>query len=59
MMEAPIPALPQLNFFVLGGLGFILVFIGLIVFERFKLPKEERWLYNVLNKKELNENKGE
>lgn len=59
MMEAPIPTLPQLNFFVLGGLGFILVFIGLIVFERFKLPKEERWLYNVLNKKELNEIKGE
>lgn len=51
MMEPPIPSLPFFNFFVLGVLGLFLVFIGLIIFERFALPKEERWLNKILNKK--------
>ena len=52
MMEPPIPALPFLNFFVLGGIGLLLAFAGLLIFEKFALPVEERWLTKVEKERE-------
>lgn len=48
MLEPPLAALPFFNFFTIGILGIVLVFVGLNIYERFALPKEERWLTKIL-----------
>ena len=52
MMEPPFKDLPFINFITIGISGMLLSFIGLNIYERFALPKEARWLTQVLNKKE-------
>ena len=51
LMEPPIPSVPFLNFFVLGAVGVVVVFLSLLGYERLALPKEERWLNKILNRK--------
>ena len=51
MLEPPLPSLPFFNFFTLGLLGILLVFIGLNIYERFALPKEERWLTKIIERR--------
>lgn len=50
MIQPPIPELPFLNFYVLATIAFLLVFVGLIIYERFAFPEEQRWLWKIKNK---------
>ena len=51
MQEAPFPEVPFLNFFTIGILAMLLSFIGLNIYEIFTLPKEERFITKILNKR--------
>ena len=51
MLEPPLPELPFFNFFTIGILGLIVVFLGLNVYERFAFKKEDRWLTKFINKR--------
>ena len=51
MLEPPIPEVPILNFFTIGALALLLSFIGLNIYEIFTLPKEERFITKMLNKR--------
>ena len=51
MQEAPFPEVPFLNFFTIGILAMLLSFIGFNIYEIFTLPKEERFITKILNKR--------
>lgn len=51
MLEPPLEEFPIFNFFTIGILGILVSFIGLNIYERFALPKEERWLTKFKNER--------
>ena len=53
MMEPPFENLPFINFITIGISGMLLSFIGLNIYERFTLPKEERWLTKFMKKRRI------
>lgn len=52
LLEAPFPDIPWLITPVMGLAGVVLVFICTALYEKFSLPKEERWYTLLKNKNE-------
>lgn len=44
MLEPPFKEYPFINFLTIGILGLLITFIGILIYEHFTLPKEERWV---------------
>jgi hypothetical protein len=51
MVEPPFKELPFVNYFTIGIFALLVSFVGLNIYEHFALPKEDRWITKIKEKR--------